>query len=130
MDFDLPDREEIACALDTLEVRLARQGQYDGAADVGSARRIIRHAEEEIRELEFMVFWAFDVIARGVEIMTNDQLGTWLGVRAWQEHPSVGAAVDAVRLRREKRRSESAGSSGHPAEKPSSDSGPSATGNT
>lgn len=100
MDFDLPDREEIACALDTLEVRLARRGQYDGAADVGSARRVIRHADEEIRDLEFMVFWAFDVIARGVEIMTNDQLGTWLGVRAWQEHPSVGAAVDAVKLRR------------------------------
>lgn len=100
MDFDLPDREEIACALATLEVRLARQGQYDGAADVGSAHRLLRAADEEIRDLEIMVFWAFDVIARGVEIMTNDQLGTWLGVRAWQEHPSVGAAVDAVKLRR------------------------------
>lgn len=52
MDFDLPDREEIACALATLEVRLARQGQYDGAADVGSAHRLLRAADEEIAALQ------------------------------------------------------------------------------
>lgn len=51
MDHDLPDREEIACALDVLEVRLARQGQYDQAADVNSAKHLLRAADEEIARL-------------------------------------------------------------------------------
>lgn len=52
MDHDIPDREEIACALDILEVRLARQGQYQGAVDVGSAKERIRSDEDEMSRLE------------------------------------------------------------------------------
>lgn len=51
MDHDLPDREEIACALEVMESRLARQGQYDQAVDVFAASRLLRLADDEITRL-------------------------------------------------------------------------------
>lgn len=51
MDSDLPDREEIACALEVMESRLARQGQYDQAVDVFTAAKLLRLADDEIARL-------------------------------------------------------------------------------
>lgn len=63
-EIEVPDREDAACALDTVEARLVRQGQYDAACDVISAQRRIRLDDDEIRwlesriaELEAMVVW-------------------------------------------------------------------------
>lgn len=48
IEIEVPDREDAACGLDTVEARLVRQGQYDAACAVIDAKRRIRLDEEEI----------------------------------------------------------------------------------
>lgn len=50
IEIEVPDREDAACALDTVEARLVRQGQYDAACDVINAKRRIRLDEEELAD--------------------------------------------------------------------------------
>lgn len=52
MDIEIPDNEELACALDVVEARLVRQGQYDAACDVISAQRRLRLDDDEKRRME------------------------------------------------------------------------------
>lgn len=111
MDFDLPDREEIACALDVLEMRLVRQGQYGGAFDVGSAHRVIRQADDEIRrleaeiaELEKDLVWA---VRNGVH--TDLERTEW--IEYWDGEDVIptrfdGTDADLLRAVREARRGE------------------------
>ena len=49
-EIEVPDREDAACALDKLELGLARLGDYEGAGMADSAARRLRLDDEEIRE--------------------------------------------------------------------------------
>lgn len=56
--------------------------------EVAALERRCAAQAESIRE-------SFDLIAQAVQIMTTVQLGKWNCVRAWQESPTVAAALRA-----------------------------------
>ncbi len=42
-------------------------------------------AEAEVERLKKNLEWGLEIINRGLEIMTDEQLSEWEGVRAWAE---------------------------------------------
>jgi len=59
---------------------------YDGPSDLGRSGAIKAWNTRPIEDaLRACIEDARDVIGRGVDLMTSDQLGQWAGVRSWLE---------------------------------------------
>lgn len=67
--------------------------------DIDDVATTSAKAAQQLAQLRAQIAAAHAVIARGVEIMTPEQLGQWDGVRAWQEQSADAYAPGAIILR-------------------------------
>jgi hypothetical protein len=74
------------------EEMMSKVEQFCDALDAELNQLRVRIADLEAREAE-----AAAVIARGVELMTHDQVGRWTGVRAWLEQVTPESIIDRTR---------------------------------
>lgn len=113
MEIEIPDNEELACALDVVEARLVRQGQYDAACDVISAQRRLRldddekrRMEAEIAELRADLEWAATHAARWMVGQGLSNTLEWDDIAQPQEAEFDGTTADLLRVIRAARRGE------------------------